>query len=80
MHLLKTLKNYLYDQNYVVNIYDNYLYLFNYIELIHLTDTNLKVKFQNFIIEVEGKSFLIYKMTNNEMLIKGEVINVRFIR
>lgn len=80
MHILNNLKNYLYDQNYIVNVYDNYLYLFNYNELIRLTDTNLKIKFATFDIDVEGKNFLVYKMTNKELLVKGEVSNVRFIR
>jgi len=80
MHILKTIKSYLYDQNYVVNIYDNYLYLFNYVELKNLSDTNLKIKFEKFDLEVTGNNFLIYKMTDKEMLIKGSIDNVRFIR
>lgn len=80
MHILNNLKNYLYDQNYIINIYDNYVYLFNYIELIRLMDTSIKIKFSNFIIDIEGTNFLIYKMTKKEMLIKGEVNNVRFIK
>ena len=80
MHILNNLKNYLYDQNYIINIYDNYVYLFNYIELIRLMDTSIKIKFSNFIIDIEGTNFLIYKMTKKEMLIKGDVNNVRFIK
>jgi len=80
MHILKTLKNYLYDENYVVNIYNNYLYLFNYVELIKLTDTNIKIKFEKFNIDITGENFMVYKMTNKEMLIKGNVDNVRFIK
>jgi len=80
MHILKTLKNYLYDENYVVNIYNNYFYLFNYLELIKLTDTNIKIKFEKFNIDITGENFMVYKMTNKEMLIKGNVDNVRFIK
>lgn len=80
MHILNNLKNYLYDQDYIINIYDNFLYLFNYVELIKLSDTSLKVKFLNFVLNVDGKKFLIYKITKKEMLIKGEVTNVRFDR
>jgi len=80
MHILKTLKNYLYDENYVVNIYNNYLYLFNYVELIKLTDTNIKIKFEKFNIDITGENFMVYKMTNKEMLIKGNIDNVSFIK
>ena len=80
MHILKNIRSYLYDQNYVVNIYDNHIYLFNYIELIKLSDTILKIRFAEFSLEVSGNSFMIYKMTNKEMLIKGSIDNVRFIR
>ena len=80
MHILKNIRSYLYDQNYVVNIYDNHIYLFNDIELIKLSDTILKIRFAEFSLEVSGNSFMIYKMTNKEMLIKGSIDNVRFIR
>ena len=80
MHILNNLKNYLYDQNYVVNIYDEYVYIFNYAELLRLTDNNVKIKFKDFEIEILGKNFFIYKMTNKEMLVKGVIDNVRFIR
>lgn len=80
MHILKNLKNYLYDQNYIVNVYDNYLYLYNYVELITLNDTKLKLRFATFEIEVDGKNFLVTKMTSKEMLIQGIVENVRFKR
>ena len=80
MHILNNLKSYLYDQNYVVNIYDNHLYLFNYCELLKLTDTNLKIKFPSFVLEVYGVNFFINKMTKNELLIKGDIESVRFIK
>ena len=80
MHIIKTIKNYLYDQNYIINLYDNHIYLFNYVELIKLSETILKIKFKDFSVEVTGKDFIVYKMTNNEMLVKGSIDNVRFIR
>ena len=51
MHILNNLKSYLYDQKFVVNIYDNHLYLFNYVKLIKLSDTNLKINFDKFDLE-----------------------------
>ena len=52
----------------------------NYAELLKMANDFLKVKFDTFEIEVKGKDFLIYKMTKKEMLIKGSIDNVRFIR
>lgn len=80
VHIINNLKSYLYDQNYVINFYNNQIYIFNYEELIKLTDTLIKIKFNDFFVDVIGNNFMVYKMTNKELLVKGIIDNVRFNR
>lgn len=76
MHIKENLTNFLYDQNYFITIYDQYIYVFNYEDLILLTDTKIKLKLTNFILIIEGINLYISKLLPKEILIKGQITNI----
>lgn len=78
MHIKDNLINFLYDKKYLINIYDNYIYVFNYEKLITLTSVLIILKLDNFNIEIKGKDLVITKMMPSEILIKGKIKNVGF--
>ncbi len=78
MHIKDNLINFLYDKKYFINIYDNYIYVFNYEKLLTLTSVLIILKLDNFNIEIKGKDLVITKMMPNEILIKGKIKNVGF--
>jgi len=78
MHIKDNLINFLYDKKYFVNIYDNYIYVFNYEKLITLTSVLIILKLDNFNIEIKGTNLVITKMMPSEILIKGKIKNVGF--
>ena len=78
MHIKDNLINFLYDKKYFINIYDNYIYVFNYEKLITLTSVLIILKLDNFNIEIKGKDLIITKMMPSEILIKGKIKNVGF--
>lgn len=78
MHIKDNLINFLYDKKYCINIYDNYIYVFNYEKLITLTSLLIILKLDNFNIEIKGKDLVITKMMPKEILIKGKIKNVGF--
>ncbi len=78
MHIKDNLINFLYDKKYFINIYDNYIYVFNYEKLITLTSVLIILKLDNFNIEIKGKDLVITKMMPKEILIKGKIKNVGF--
>ncbi len=78
MHIKDNLINFLYDKKYFINIYDNYIYVFNYEKLITLTSVLIILKLDNFNIEIKGKDLVITKMMPSEILIKGKIKNVGF--
>lgn len=78
MHIKDNLINFLYDKKYFINIYDNYIYVFNYEKLITLTSVLIILKLDNFNIEIKGKDLVITKMMPSEVLIKGKIKNVGF--
>ena len=78
MHIKDNLINFLYDKKYFINIYDNYIYVFNYEKLITLTSVLIILKLDNFNIEIKGKDLVITKMMPSEVLIKGKIKNIGF--
>ena len=78
MHIKDNLINFLYDKKYFITIYDNYLYVFNYLELELLTDNKIILKMDAFNVCITGNSLFITKMLPKEILIKGKISNIGF--
>lgn len=78
MNIKENLINFLYDKNYFITIYQNYIHVFNYKELIMLTEEKIILRLENFELEIKGEDLYITKMFPNELLIKGIVKNVSF--
>ncbi len=76
MHLKENLLNFLYDKDYFISIYENYVHVFNYQELVSLKENKIILKMLKFNLVIEGSNLFITKMLKNELLIKGEVIKV----
>ena len=79
MHMKDSLINFLYDKKYFINIYDEYIHVFNYEELISLSSNKIELKFSNFKLVIDGDNLFINKMFPNELLIKGIIKNVGFV-
>ena len=71
MLMINNIKNYLYDKKYFINIFDDYIHVFNYLELLEFKDDIISFKMPNFRLIIHGSKFLITKMLKNELLIKG---------
>lgn len=80
MHIVDNIKTFLYDKNYFVNIYENKVHIFNYIDLEGLTDKEITLRFDDFILYITGSDLHVSKMAKVEMLITGSIDNVRFKR
>ena len=76
MHIKDTLINFLYDKKYFISIYDDFIHVFNYKELISLTSKLIILKMDKFNLEIKGDNLFIIKMFTNEILIKGTIKNV----
>lgn len=78
MHMKDSLINFLYDKNYFINIYDEFIHVFNYQELVSLSSKKIVLKMETFKIEVTGDNLFITRMLPNEILIKGIIGKVEF--
>ena len=80
MRIMKNLQNFLYDQEYFIDIFKNCLHVYYYEELLSLSDTLIELKLKEFILVIEGENLSISSMDKHEMLIKGKINNMRFKR
>lgn len=76
MHIKDNLINFLYDKDYYISIYNDYIYVFNYKELTKITENIVILKFNKFNITIKGTNLFISKMMPSEILIKGKIENV----
>lgn len=76
MHIKDNLINFLYDKEYFISLYDNYIHIFNYKELISLTNNLIILKLEKFNLSIKGENLFIIRMLPNELLIKGIIKNV----
>ncbi len=79
MHIKDNLINFLYDKNYFINIYEEYIHVFNYVELISLASNKIILKLEKFKLIINGQELFITKMIPNEILIKGSINSVEFL-
>ena len=80
MKIINNLRNFLEDKEYYIDIFDNKLHAFNYIKLLNLSDKEIDLKFDNFILEISGINLKVNEMNNTEILISGTINNVRIKR
>ncbi len=80
MHIKKILQNFLYDQEYFISLFQNSLHIYNYEELLILSETYIEIKLDKFIICIDGLNLTIVSMDKRELLIKGTINNLRLKR
>ena len=77
MKLFDRLDNYLSDREYKIIIKENYVNIVNYDEIIDFTLNSIIVKHKNKKIIIEGTNLTINKMVIDEVLITGNINNIR---
>ena len=78
LHFREYFKNYLFDLEDFITIYENHLHVFNYQKLNKLSDTEIILKQENKSIIIGGNNLKIKQMTKQELLIIGNVLKVEF--
>ena len=76
MLMIDNIKNYLYDKKYFINVFDNYIHVFNYLKMEDFNSQNIIFKMPEFKLIIKGNNFLITKMLQNEILIKGDFLSL----
>lgn len=76
--MLKNLKNYILENKFRINIYENNIDIINYNEIDHFDDKIIIIRYEKGIITVKGENLIITRLLEDELLINGEIRNLEF--
>lgn len=78
LHFKDHFKNFLYDLDDFITIYENNLHVFNYKKLNKLSDSEIIISLNKSKIIINGVNLKIKQMSKQELLITGSVLKVEF--
>ena len=76
LNIKNTIIDFLYDKNYFITMYENFLYIYNFQEIITLTNELIMLSIENFKIKITGSDLKIKKINSTELLIEGNIISL----
>ena len=76
LNIKNTIMDFLYDKKYFITMYENSLYIYNFQEIITLTNELIILSIENFKIKITGSYLKIKKINSSELLIEGNIISI----
>lgn len=76
LNIKNTIMDFLYDKKYFITMYENYLYIYNFQEIITLTNELIMLSIENFKLKITGNDLKIKKINSSELLIEGNIISI----
>ena len=76
LNIKNTIIDFLYDKNYFITMYENFLYIYTFQEIITLTNELIMLSIENFKIKITGSDLKIKKINSSELLIEGNIISI----
>jgi len=67
--MLRNLISYVKDNDYLIGIYNNKVYIYNYKKIINIDNNYIKIDLGSKKIKIKGKNLSVKKLENNEILI-----------
>ena len=77
MNLFNNIKNYIGENNFRMIIYKDKIDIINYEEIVNISSNKIIIKSNKSII-IEGKNLKMNKMLNKEILVLGDLLNIKF--
>ncbi len=72
------LKEYIFDNKFQLFILNDMIDILNYTDIISFSDTKVVLKHAKGKLEIKGNNLIISKLLDNEILIKGKLLNIEF--
>lgn len=77
MKIINRLESYLSDNEYRIILRNSGVNIVNYDEIINFSSTQISIRIKNKILIFEGNNLVINKMLDDEILITGNITNIR---
>lgn len=76
--LTSKINNYLKEKSYKINLIPNKIYINNYEEINTINDNRISIRFQDFILNINGSNFKVLKMIDKEVLFNGLIESMEY--
>ena len=71
VNIYNNIKNFLYDENALISLFNEYIYIYNYQEVVSLTENKALIKLDKRVLSLEGDNFKIKSMLPKELQLFG---------
>ena len=78
LHFRDSFKNFLFDLDEFITIYEKHLHVFNYQKLNKLSENEIILSFIKMKVIISGSNLKIKQMTKQELLSNGQISKVEF--
>lgn len=72
------IKDIIKNSKYCISIEDNLICIKNYIRIIDISESYIKIKLNNKIIKIKGNNMIINRLDEYDLSIKGIFNNIEF--
>ena len=79
MHIYKTIKNFLLDQEYLIDLWQENVHIYGFKKIDVLQENRAVFVLEKFSLEILGKDFRVLKLTNKEILLQGSLKEMRIL-
>ncbi len=79
MHIYKTIKNFLLDQEYFIDLWQENIHIYGFKKIDVLQENRAVFVLEKFSLEILGKDFRVLKLTNKEILLQGSLKEMRIL-
>ena len=78
MHLTNRVREFLIDQDYYIDIYENHIHVFHYIDVLKLQEEEIILQMEQFQLHMKGHEFRVKQLEKHEILIIGTLESLVF--
>ena len=72
------MRNFLLDFNYYIDIYENKIHVFNYLDILKLNDQEIILAMPEFNLTLKGHNFVVKRLEKREILVSGNLAQMEF--
>lgn len=80
MYLTEKVRKFLIDKNYYIDIYEDKIHVFHYIDILKLQDEEIILQMEEFKLTIKGANFRVSRLENREILISGVLESLNITR
>lgn len=77
MNTFNALSDFLFDKKYFIALFEDKIYVYRYLDLDVLKESNIVLKMEGFSLHIKGTGLSISKLNKEEMIIKGNILEVK---